>query len=172
MRLVLACATCLIAVVGCASVASNDGEKVVVQWDPSLTSRDGAFEAAIASCREVGKTKAIEIVSVQAAPQVPSWMSQRRTTYRCEEDVPSAITRSSSPQAVQPQTPQRPSSPPAPIGQDAFYAEKIAREARCTASKPATLAAKGAGFETYSFMCDNGDALIVRCEMGNCRVMN
>ena len=35
----------------------------------------------------------------------------------------------------------------------------------------AALAAKGPGFETYSVPCSNGDALAIRCEFGNCRVL-
>jgi hypothetical protein len=35
----------------------------------------------------------------------------------------------------------------------------------------ASLAAKGPGFETYSVACANGDALAIRCEFGNCRVL-
>jgi len=67
--------------------------------------------------------------------------------------------------------------PPAPFtparasGTDGFNAERLAREQSCSAQPLATLVAKGPGFETYSVPCANGDALTVRCEFGNCRVL-
>lgn len=60
--------------------------------------------------------------------------------------------------------------PPPPTGQDAFVAGKFGRDARCGAlDTPAVLAAKGPGYETYSMACTNGDTLMIRCELGNCR---
>mgnify|MGYP006900032765 CR=1 FL=1 len=58
-----------------------------------------------------------------------------------------------------------------PSGTDGFSAERLARAQSCSVQPVATLAAKGPGFETYSVACDNGDALAVRCEFGNCRVL-
>jgi hypothetical protein len=54
-------------------------------------------------------------------------------------------------------------------GRDAYNAERLARSTSCSAEPRAALVAKGAGFETYSIPCTNGDALAVRCEFGNCR---
>lgn len=68
-------------------------------------------------------------------------------------------------------------APPAPwaparaTGTDGYNAERLARTQSCSAQPLATLVAKGPGFETYSVPCDNGDALAVRCEFGNCRVL-
>lgn len=56
-------------------------------------------------------------------------------------------------------------------GADAYSAERLAREQACHAQPVAALAAKGPGFETYSVPCSNGDALAIRCEFGNCRVL-
>ncbi|MGB3880142.1 MAG: glycine zipper family protein, partial [Diaphorobacter nitroreducens] len=61
--------------------------------------------------------------------------------------------------------------PPRPSGADAYSAERLAREQACHAQPVAALAAKGPGFETYSVPCSNGDALAIRCEFGNCRVL-
>lgn len=58
-----------------------------------------------------------------------------------------------------------------PQGKDAFVAERLARAQACNDSPQAKLSAKGPGFETYTVPCTNGDALSVRCEMGNCRVL-
>jgi len=65
----------------------------------------------------------------------------------------------------------RPFTPPRATGVDTFNAERLAREQSCSAQPLATLVAKGPGFETYSLPCANGDALAVRCEFGNCRVL-
>lgn len=72
-----------------------------------------------------------------------------------------------------PAPPREPALAPAarPSGTDGFSAERLARAQSCSVQPVATLAAKGPGFETYSVACDNGDALAVRCEFGNCRVL-
>lgn len=67
--------------------------------------------------------------------------------------------------------PPAPFVPPRATGVDTFNAERLARAQSCSAQPLATLVAKGPGFETYSVPCANGDALAVRCEFGNCRVL-
>lgn len=62
-----------------------------------------------------------------------------------------------------------PPPPPAPIGQDAFSAEKLARDGLCSANPIATLVSKGPGYESFTVRCRNGESLLIRCEMGNCR---
>ena len=56
-------------------------------------------------------------------------------------------------------------------GKDRIVAERVARTQACTAEPQASLVAKGPGFEAYSIACSNGDALAIRCEFGNCRVL-
>jgi len=56
-------------------------------------------------------------------------------------------------------------------GQDSFGAEKLARSRNCAEQPSAVLVAKGPGFESYSVSCHSGDALAIRCEFGNCRVL-
>jgi len=46
-------------------------------------------------------------------------------------------------------------------GQYSIEAERVARH--CASKPRAALVARGAGFETYTVKCDNGDALAVRC---------
>lgn len=58
-----------------------------------------------------------------------------------------------------------------PVGVDAYSAERLARDQACQAQPRALLAAKGPGFETYTVACSSGDALVIRCEFGNCRVL-
>jgi hypothetical protein len=57
------------------------------------------------------------------------------------------------------------------VGKFTFEAEQLAKAERCSQSPAVTLTAAGAGFENYSVPCSNGDALAVRCEMGNCRAL-
>lgn len=67
--------------------------------------------------------------------------------------------------------PGLPAAPPRPTGADAYSAERLARQLACHAQPVATLTAKGPGFESYTVPCSNGDALALRCEFGNCRVL-
>lgn len=63
-------------------------------------------------------------------------------------------------------------NPPAkPTGTDSYVAERVARDAKCNATGLATLVAKGPGYESYSMQCMNGDVMMIRCEMGNCRAL-
>jgi Zn-dependent protease with chaperone function len=61
-------------------------------------------------------------------------------------------------------TPQHP-------GKDSYTAERFAKDAKCYSTTPASLVAKGPGFETYSIQCEKAEVLIVRCEFGNCRAL-
>lgn len=56
-------------------------------------------------------------------------------------------------------------------GQDGFQAERLAKAQSCSQEPRADLVATGPGFEAYSVTCTNGDAMSIRCEFGNCRVL-
>jgi hypothetical protein len=56
-------------------------------------------------------------------------------------------------------------------GQDGYNAERLARAERCNEQPVAKLSAKGPGFETYTVVCANGDAVAIRCEFGQCRTL-
>ncbi|MDR6860522.1 S1C family serine protease [Variovorax guangxiensis] len=77
------------------------------------------------------------------------------------------------PTLASPGTPGQPSPASTPVsgatGRDTYNAERLARAKTCSAEPRAALVAKGAGFETYTIPCSNGDVLAVRCEFGNCR---
>lgn len=60
---------------------------------------------------------------------------------------------------------------PAVIGKDSFQAEQLAKQLTCSPLPIANLAARGPGYESYSVKCSNGEALMIRCEFGNCRVL-
>ena len=64
-----------------------------------------------------------------------------------------------------------PATPVADIGNDSWAAERLSAVKACHPAPKAKLSAKGPGFETYTVGCSIGDVLLVRCEMGNCRVM-
>lgn len=64
-----------------------------------------------------------------------------------------------------------PSPPPAASGKDAYVAERLARQLKCNDTSLATLVGKGAGYESYSMACTNGETLLIRCEFGNCRAL-
>ena len=81
--------------------------------------------------------------------------------------VSAAIARA--PNAEAPAAPA--AAKPLAAGKDAYQAEHLQAARTCNAQPRAVLSAKGAGFETYTVNCTNGDALTVRCEFGNCRVL-
>lgn len=56
-------------------------------------------------------------------------------------------------------------------GQEQTSVEQLARMQACTDSPRPVLLGKGAGFESYSVTCTNGDVLAIRCELGMCRVL-
>lgn len=62
-------------------------------------------------------------------------------------------------------------SSPVKAGKFTYEAEQLAKTERCSHAPTVTLTATGPGFENYSIPCSNGDALAVRCEMGNCRAL-
>jgi hypothetical protein len=76
-------------------------------------------------------------------------------------------------QATSPPPPTPSTRTTTPVeGQEAFNAERLARESKCVdANVRATFVGKGPGYETYSMRCSNGETLLIRCELGNCRAL-
>ena len=60
---------------------------------------------------------------------------------------------------------------PPSVGAMSFEVERIARDEKCHDSPQARLVASGPGFETYSVVCSGSDALSLRCELTNCKVL-
>ncbi len=132
--------------------------------------------------RKMGLIRAIEIASgckVTESTQDPMGLTVQ-AVVRCDAARQAA---SASPSAVGPAT-QRDKRPPGPVsaasgnsptgapaGRDLFQAEALARSLSCGTSPRPILAAQGPGFESYSVACTNGDALMLRCEFGNCRTL-
>jgi len=73
--------------------------------------------------------------------------------------------------ATTPATAAPAASAPAARGQWSYQVETMARQGKCNSDPRSSMIAKGPGFETYSVACSNGDVMMLRCEFGNCRVM-
>lgn len=58
---------------------------------------------------------------------------------------------------------------PLVTGKFLFSAERLAREQSCTAKT--SLVAIGPGFESYTTACPGGEAIMIRCDFGQCRVL-
>jgi len=95
-------------------------------------------------------------VHVQQAPE-PNAPPTRPATY-------------SDPRERMNQPAEPPPAPAPPLGQWTFVVEKLAHAAQCTA-KSVNVTSSGPGFEHYSVPCEGGDVLVVRCEVGNCRIL-
>ena len=67
-----------------------------------------------------------------------------------------------------------PVSPPLGSRKESKYqisAETFAKTQACATQPQAVLSASGPGSETYTIPCASGEALIARCEFGNCRAL-
>jgi hypothetical protein len=63
-----------------------------------------------------------------------------------------------------------PSAPAPGTGSDSYSAEKLGRSLGCADTRVnATLVGRGPGYESYAMKCSNGETLLIRCELGNCR---
>jgi hypothetical protein len=91
-------------------------------------------------------------------------------THAVPASLPSAPAQAIvSKEAVVPQPTPRVANSKA--GQDSWTVERLAEVKACTADPQAVMVAKGPGSETYTVACSDGNALAVRCEFGNCRVL-
>ncbi|WP_194270702.1 hypothetical protein [Glaciimonas soli] len=61
--------------------------------------------------------------------------------------------------------------PPEQIGQYSYQAEHLPEAKSCASTPQAILTNKGPGLESYTVSCDNGDAIAMRCDNGQCRVL-
>lgn len=90
----------------CATVTSNDGDTVTVQWRNNVV-KESVDEAALLSCQSKGKRSAIEVSSVSSSPQTPSWLPVMQiVTYRCSM-TPAAVPIAKAPSICSPSTPNQ-----------------------------------------------------------------
>lgn len=64
-----------------------------------------------------------------------------------------------------------PASDPATTLKDAAQAEKHARQIACHDRPAVSLVSRSIGQETYAVPCRNGETLMIRCDLGNCRTL-
>lgn len=57
------------------------------------------------------------------------------------------------------------------VGRYSYSVEQLPDVRACNPYPVASLNAQGAGFESFTVACTNGDAVSVRCEGGGCRVL-
>lgn len=69
---------------GCAGmVASNDGNRVVIEHD-GFVSLDSARDVATKSCAQAGKSRATHVVSVNKNPRFEPGFGVQLSTFQCE----------------------------------------------------------------------------------------
>lgn len=120
--------------------------------------RDGAAVGGLLG----GTSQGLQALERRRQAEIGCMSARGHVQYR-----PQASTQP----APAPVLPEPPAAPPPALGTDSFNAERLARTLSCGTAPLASLVAKGPGFENYSVPCDNGDALAIRCEFGNCRVL-
>ncbi|SFH73080.1 hypothetical protein SAMN04515618_102190 [Collimonas sp. OK307] len=57
------------------------------------------------------------------------------------------------------------------VGKYSYQTEHLPEAKSCSRAPRAILNDRGPGFESYTVSCDNGDALAMRCDYGQCRVL-
>ena len=121
--------------------------------------------------RKMGLTAAIE--SASGCKVIDSTLDNMNITMHASVSCPAKVLSPASTAVNASSARAEPESQVRPVagGTDALQAERFARQQSCSATPRAVLAAKGAGYETYSVACGNGDAIMVRCEFGNCRLL-
>ncbi|PUA17298.1 hypothetical protein [Glaciimonas sp. PCH181] len=63
-------------------------------------------------------------------------------------------------------------TPSKPYGEMSASVERLARQSGCDPTESATLIGKTTGIETYQASCKNGQQVLFKCEMRQCRMMN
>lgn len=120
-----------------------------------------------------GSLQATQAPQVQAAP-LP--VSEKPTPVPAEKPSPVAPVPSDS-GSIRSDGGGRtvPASAPAStsvkVGTDSFNAERLAQANACPSSTRALLIGKGPGYESFAVNCNNGESMAIRCDFGNCRIL-
>ncbi len=114
-----------------------------------------------------GQSSAPAAAAAPAAAVVPS---RTGTVEQAGSRSSAAVATASTSHALTPSQPSQSVVKPK-VGQDSWNAERLSEVKACAADPKAELIAKGPGFETYTVACSDGNAMAVRCEFGNCRVL-
>ena len=106
-------------------------------------------------------------VATQAPPLAPASPPPVAPVSPAQVPQPSSAPPTASPAAA----PSVTNTGSARVGQDSHNVERMPEVKACSSSPRADLSSKGPGVETYMVRCNSGDVLVVRCEMGSCRVL-
>ncbi|MBS0477185.1 MAG: hypothetical protein JSR28_18820 [Proteobacteria bacterium] len=109
-----------------------------------------------------GASTRLNVARVEPAPSDASLPGPTPTASALATDRPQGQTAAQSAAPVKPKH---------KIGRFSYEAEQLGEVRACNPYPAANLTAQGAGFETFSVACTNGDALAVRCESTGCRVL-
>lgn len=110
--------------------------------------------------------------AMESATKRLAQLQQARSERNCNAANEAQVTPSAPAQEVATAPSVQVAGPAdTPTGKDSFQVQRLAKEQACSSLPVPALMAKGPGFESYSVPCSNGDAMIVRCEFGNCRVL-
>lgn len=115
--------------------------------------------------------------AVDSATTRLAQLQDLRTRRRCGAVAAAPETRPGIPGAnvVAAATPDLASTsepkPPTQFGRYTYAAENLPDVRSCNPYPIAKLSAQGPGFEKYTVVCTDGDALSLRCEGGGCRVL-
>jgi predicted Zn-dependent protease len=163
-------------------LAGATGGVEFFQTHPSSDRRIAELEAAVSKVLPLYEKSAVRSTTVQAAA-APSGSGQtsvveRSSSPRTSMDASTASSLSATPTSLASIVaasrigePGAPKLTPQQAGKDSYSAERFAKDAKCYSATPASLIAKGPGYETYSVQCEKAEVLIVRCEFGNCRAL-
>ena len=154
--------------------ASNDKAIGVVGallfW-PALFALGGTKQQEAEYARLRGEHEAVQQVAI--AKKCSAVVPAAQTAAVEPAQAPAPAAASGQAVATPVALPLAPASAPTVFkgGKDVAGAERVALDESCHQAPQAMLAGSGAGFETYTVACANGDALMVRCEFGNCMVL-
>jgi hypothetical protein len=164
------------------------GQLILKRCCDQYSSANDTIRFEVSANGKVSVFEFLRLTGNAAPPPQPSQPTQIQMTTAAPVQtanvayVPSAATTTATTTAPRP-VPTIASVTSAPVpstqsvapalsgGKDLFQAERLPETRACNPQPKLSLTAKGGGYETYSVACTNGDALAIRCEFGNCRVL-
>ena len=163
------------------------GQLILKRCCDQYTSANDTIRFEVSANGRVSVFEFLRLTGNAAPPPQPSQPQSQVTTATQVAPVKVSVTQSAT-DAVLATTAPRPvpsaaSAQSVPVastqtvapalsgGKDLFQAERLPETRACNSQPRLSLTAKGGGYETYSVACTNGDALAIRCEFGNCRVL-
>lgn len=166
-----------LAVEGAVRKNIGQGLTAVTQAIPATVGSIEPRPAPAPTPSAVGPTTASPTTAVAAPVMAPERVAPAQRATAAERLAAPAVPEATA-TPVRTAAAERSSAPDrAPVsaglsgGTHMHTVERLPETKSCSSSPRATLVAKGPGFESYTVACQNGDAIVVRCEFGNCRVL-